>query len=88
VQYGHHLPQQYTCHLALRSHVGSRTDYLLGTQEARTLGEQSNAKITEHDCVALVEQHILWFDITMDHLLFMRILQGKSDLPDIGHDDC
>ena len=42
------------------------------------MGDGGNAKIGEQHFLVLPDQHILRLDITMDKLLFVRILQGVS----------
>ena len=50
------------------------------------MGDGGNAKIGEQHLLVLPDQHILRLDITMDKLLFVRILQGCSHLLDRGDD--
>ena len=61
--------------------IGSALDY---AHQQRVI--HRDAKIIEHDLLLGVEQHILWFDIAMDHPLLMGIIQSRGDLFHIGHD--
>ena len=46
-----------------------------------------DAKVTEQDFVVAAHQHIFWFDIAVNQLLIMGILQGRSNLLYIRHND-
>ena len=50
------------------------------------VGYDRNAKITELDIVAGIQQHVLWLDIAMDLPVIMRVLQGLSHLLHRGED--
>src|SRR5436309_2671830 len=68
-----------------RCHIRNSASYLLPTLlVARTLGNDSNTKITEQDIVAAPQQHVLRLDVSMNNPLIMCILQGGGDLLDIG----
>src|SRR5690242_14950685 len=68
----------------LRGHIGHRASHVLDTLIARTLRDQSDAKVTEQDVVATTEQHIFWFDIAVNHLCLMGVLQSICHLLDVG----
>src|SRR5947199_2178181 len=40
----------------------------------RTLSQDGDAKVTEQDLIASSQQHVLWFDISMDQSLVMSTL--------------
>src|SRR5438094_508849 len=68
------------------SHISCCANHLLGALIARTLGNQSNAKITEQDLLVLTQQHVLRLNVAMNQLPLMCILQSLADLLDIGDD--
>ena len=53
---------------------------------ARTLGDDGGAEVTEQDLVMPPQQHILGFDVAMDELLVVGILQGIGYLLNVGDD--
>src|SRR6266496_2913322 len=40
----------------------------------RTLSQDGNTKVTEQDLIVSPQQHVLWFDISMDQPLVMSTL--------------
>ena len=50
-----------------------------------TLGNQSNAEISEKDLVFTPDKHIFGLDIAVNHTLTMSILYGKSNLLNVVH---
>jgi hypothetical protein len=50
------------------------------------MGDGHNAKVTKHYRPLIAEQHVVRFDIAMDQLVLMGILQGTSDLLHIRED--
>ena len=54
---------------------------------ARTLGKERNAKIAEQDFVVASHQHILGFDIAVNQLFVVCILQSSGNVLDIRNDE-
>src|SRR5262245_32764809 len=50
------------------------------------MGHRHNAEIAEQNLMLLAHQHVPWLDIAVDELALVGILQGTSDLLDIGDD--
>src|SRR5258706_14780129 len=60
----------------LRRHVGNGPGYIWGVPGTRARSHQSDAEVAQQDFVAATHQHVLWFDIAVDHLPVVRVLQG------------
>src|SRR5438105_13537308 len=71
----------------LGSHIGPRASMLLRTERFRRGSEQCDAEVAQQHLLILVEQHILWFDIPMDEIALMVIVQRRRHLFDIGKAD-
>src|SRR6266536_5026252 len=56
------------------SHVYEGACLTLRRERVQTLLDDCDAKITEHDFIVSGEQHILRFDIAVDHALLMGIV--------------
>src|SRR5947209_11717827 len=67
-------------------HVACRACDVLHTLRARGLGDQSNAEVAEQDLLASPNEQVLWFNIAMDEVLVVSVLEGISDLLDIAQD--
>src|SRR6266516_5444292 len=68
----------------LRCGVGESPSHVLGCQRPRMWDDENQAKITEQDLVVAPQQQVLRFEISMNELCVVCILQGRSDLLDIG----
>lgn len=60
-------------------HVPGGAGDLLRTLRAGSLSNERNAKVTEQQVLAPSQQQGLWFDIAMDHLLLMGIVEGIGE---------
>src|SRR5712692_6670491 len=58
----------------LRGHVGRGSGLVLRALGRCTLGDNRQAEIAEQNSIVPPDQHILRLDITVDHLLRVRIL--------------
>src|SRR2546421_12324041 len=58
----------------LRCHIAYGANHFLQTGFRGTRCNDSQTKITEEDLAVLPEQHILRFDVAMNHLVVMCIL--------------
>lgn len=66
------------------SHVRDCANGYLRAHRRGTVGSRSNAEIAEQDIIALTNEHIFGFDIAVNELLVVSILQGVSSLLHIG----
>src|SRR6266700_2210407 len=64
----------------LWGHIGHGASDFLGAWVARTLGNERNTKIGEQHRLTSSHEHIFRFDITMDELLLVCILECLGDL--------
>src|SRR5436305_3346718 len=71
----------------LGGHVGDSSRRVLSILGVCTMGEDGNAKVAEQDLIISPQQHIFRFDVAMNHLFLVRILQSLSYLLDVGNDD-
>src|SRR5947209_3716486 len=55
-------------------HVRYSTDHFLLALRSGTLGNESNAKVTQQHFVASPQEHIFWLYVTMDQLFIMGTL--------------
>src|SRR5437660_8904025 len=60
----------------LWSHIGPCASMLLGTERFRSGSKQCDSEVTQQHLLILVEQHILWFDVPVDEIALMGIVQG------------
>src|SRR6266567_3459020 len=70
----------------LRRHVGYRASHILRALVARTLGDERDTEVAEQDLAASSHEHVLRFDIAVNELLIVGILQSLSNLLDVGDD--
>src|SRR5258706_9190157 len=69
----------------LWSHIRHSTDQVFGLLRASAMSDDSNTKVAQQDFVTSPYQHVCWLDVAMNELLIMSILQGISNLFDIGN---
>src|SRR5579859_11396 len=67
-------------HDLLRSHIRDGASSFLRIQRTATMGDRSDAKVTQPDLIGWTQQEIIWFDISMDQFAIMGILQGCRNL--------
>jgi hypothetical protein len=70
-------------HYLFWSHIQRRARMVLWGEGGSRVLDNGNAKVTEHDFMAPIEQHILGFDISMNEALLMSILQSLCHLRNI-----
>ena len=51
------------------------------------MGLNGNSKVTEHDCILCIDQHVCRFDIAMNDFSIMGELKCRGDLRQIGIDE-
>src|ERR1700694_1293569 len=69
----------------LRRHVAHCPGDIFCTLIERTLGNNCNAKVAEHNLVTPPKQDILRLNITVNHLFIMSILQGVCNVRNIHY---
>lgn len=69
-----------------RGHIARGAGHVLHTLGARGLGEQSNAKVAEQELLASSHEQVLWFDVAMNEVLVVGVLQGGGGLLDVAQD--
>jgi hypothetical protein len=69
-----------------RGHIARCACHVLHTLGARGLGKQGNAKVAEQELLASSHQQVLWFDVAVNEVLVVGVLQGIRNLLDIAQD--
>src|SRR6266702_236237 len=72
----------------LRGHVMESARHLLGGEQIRRWRQQRQAKIAEQQLLLFTQQQVFWFDIAVDKVAAMSIVEGGCDLLDVGDDHC
>lgn len=70
----------------LRGHIGDGSGSVLVWLGTYALNHEGDAEVAEEYFVVAIQEHVLWFDIAMDKHLIVSILQGGSDLGNVGDD--
>jgi hypothetical protein len=70
----------------LRSHIWNSATETLGAEGTGNGRGQCNAKVAEHQFTLWPDEHVLWFDIPVDHAPLMRILECIGQWFKVGCD--
>src|SRR6266487_1374322 len=66
-----------------RCHVGYGTSHFLLGERNSTMSNRSYSKIAQEDLIRSVQKHIFGFDIAMNELIRVGIVQGSGELPEV-----
>ena len=67
----------------LRRHVRNGSGCIWGLPGTRAPIHHSDAKVAQQDFAAATQEHVLWFDIAVNQLPVVRVLQGIGYLAHI-----
>jgi len=70
----------------LRSHIGKRANGGLRTERGTAVRQGRQPKVAEQYLLLPTQEHILRFDIAMDEIALVCVLQGSNYLLDKGDD--
>ncbi len=68
------------------SHIGDGAGHILRALVGTALGSQRDTEITQQNLVVAPDQHIFRFDVAVDEVLGMRVVQRLGDLFDVVYD--
>src|SRR5438552_14509935 len=63
-----------------RGHIVRCASCIEGLQRRCAVSSDGDTKIAEQDLVISSQEHVFWFDITMDYMVRVSILKSSSNL--------